>query len=235
MSSPVEMLCPECEEPLKIPPAVFGKKIKCKYCSHAFVVQDPNPAKPAKPAKPGAKATKAAKADDKPAAASPPPPPEAKKSTDWDDDDAQNVELIEEEDVARCPHCAKELDPPDAVVCLACGFNNRTREKAETKKVWAPDVMDWSLHLLPGIICLIAVIALLVVDIICIMNMRDWLSGSFIESDDIDASGRKKFYVSPGFFIFFALFLSMFIVIPCAKFAFKRLAIEYKPVDQVKK
>jgi hypothetical protein len=232
MSSPVEMLCPECEEPLKIPPAVFGKKIKCKYCSHAFVVKDPNPAKPEKPGKP---AKPGAKVDEKPAAASPPPPPEAKKNTDWDDDDAKNVELIEEEDVARCPHCAIELDPPDAVVCLSCGFNNRTREKAETKKVWAPDAMDWFLHLLPGIISLIAVIAFIVLDIICILRMREWLSGSFIESDDVDASGRKKMYVSPGFFIFLILFLSMGIIIPCAKFAFKRLAIDYKPVEQVKK
>ena len=41
MSSPIEMECPNCEKVLKVPPAVFGKKIKCKHCEHAFVVRGP--------------------------------------------------------------------------------------------------------------------------------------------------------------------------------------------------
>jgi hypothetical protein len=234
MSSTVEMLCPECDEPLKIPPAVFGKKIKCKYCAHAFVVKDPNAGSPAKPSKP-AKPAKPVRPGDKPAAAaSPPPPPEAKKD-DWDDDDAKDVSLIEEEDIPRCPHCAKELDPPDAVVCLSCGFNSRTRVKADLKRVWAPDVMDWFMHLLPGLLALATVIALIVFNTISIIKMREWLSGTFLEMDEKDASGRTKFYVAPGFFIFFLLFLSLPIFVPCVRFAFKRLAIEYKPVEQVKK
>jgi hypothetical protein len=232
MSATVEMKCPECDEPLRIPPSVFGKKIKCKFCQHAFVVKDPNPAsknKPGKPAKPG-------KPEDKPLAASPPPPPEPKKSTSWDDDeDAADVNLIEEEDVARCPHCAKELEPPEATVCIHCGFNNRTRHKAETKTVWAPDAMDWFQHLLPGLLALALMISAIVLDIISIMKMREWLTGTFLESDDTDASGRKKMYVAPGAFIFLIIFLSLAIIIPCAKYAFKRLAIEYRPTDQVKK
>ncbi len=49
MSSPVVIACPNCDKALKVPPAVFGKKIKCKHCQHAFVVQDPDaPARPAK-------------------------------------------------------------------------------------------------------------------------------------------------------------------------------------------
>jgi hypothetical protein len=230
MASPVEMQCPECEKSLKIPPAVFGKKIKCKFCQHIFVVKDPNSAAKNKPGKP----IKPAKPEEKPVVESPPPPP-VKKNL-WDDDeDAKDVSLIEEEDVARCPHCTMELDPPDAIICVHCGFNNRTRVKADTKTVWAPDVMDWFMHLLPGFLALAIMISALVFDIICILRMREWLTDTFLESDDFDASGRKKMYVAPGAFIFLICFISLGIILPCAKYAFKRLAINYRPVEQVKK
>jgi hypothetical protein len=236
MSSPIEITCPSCDEPLKIPSAVLGKKIKCKHCDHAFVVKDPGTkvlTKSAKPAKP-AKLTKPAKTEAKAAPVPPPPPPEVKKPL-WDDEDAKDVSLIAEEDVPRCPHCAKELDPPDAIVCLHCGFNSRTRARAETKKVWAPEFMDWFMHLLPGIIALAIAIGLLTFIGISIANMRDWLTDTILESDEKDASGRKKFYVPPGAFILFIMFLSLPILIPSIKFAFRRLAVEYKPTEQIKK
>lgn len=235
MASVVEMQCPECDEPLKIPPSVFGKKIKCKFCQHVFVVKDPNPAaktKPAKPNKPGKAAGKP------PAASAPPPsppPPEPKKNL-WDEGEAdEDVSLIEEEDVARCPHCAKELEPPEALVCIHCGFNNLTRQKADTKTVWAPDAMDWFMHLLPGLLALAFAIAAIVLDIICTMKMRDWMTGGMLEKDEKDASGRNQMYVAPGAFIFLIIFLSLGIIVPAMKFACKRLAIDYKPSEQVKK
>src|SRR5215210_3795346 len=122
MASVVEIVCPECDENLKVPPSVFGKKVKCKHCGHGFVVKDPD-AKGAKPAKPGAK----------PAAASPPPPAPAAKKNPFLDDEAdakKNEVVIGDDETARCPHYAKELDPPDAKVCIHCGFNNVTRAKA---------------------------------------------------------------------------------------------------------
>jgi hypothetical protein len=230
MSSAVEMKCPNCEKALRVPPAVFGKKIKCKHCGHAFVVRDPEeePAKPAKPTKPGAK----------PAAPAPPPPPApapAKKSPFDDDDDGPlKIEVVQESDAPRCPHCAKELDPPDAKVCIHCGFNNVTRAKAETKRVWAPTAEDWFQHLLPGIVSLLIVIGLIVWNIICINRMRDWLTDSFLEMEEKDAAGRTKFFIAPGAFIFFSLAVSLLAFIPAAKFAFKRLVKEYMPTEKVK-
>jgi hypothetical protein len=219
MASVVEIACPECEENLKIPPSVFGKKVKCKHCGHAFVVKDPA-------AKPGAK----------PVAAT--PPPEAKpKSPFLDDDDdegAKKVELVTEDEVPRCPHCAKELDPPDAVVCIHCGFNNRTRAKRETKRVWAPSVEDWAKHLFPGILAAVIIISLLVWNIVCFMTMREWMTGSFLEMDETDAAGRKKFFVPPGFFICLSLVMSIAVIAPCLKFAYRRLYLEFTPPEQVK-
>lgn len=230
MPATIEMQCPGCEESLKIPAAVFGKKIKCKLCGHAFLVPNPDAEAKAKP-KGAKKPIKAVVvAEDSP----PPPPPEAKKS-DWDDEDAAlKPELIHEEDVARCPHCAQELDPPDALVCIHCGFNNRTRAKAEIKRIWAPDAMDWFMHLLPGLIMLAIAIALIVFNIISIMSMRDWLTGSFLESDDKDSAGKNKFYVSPGAFIILIMGFSVPVLVPCLKFAFRRLAIDYRPAERVR-
>jgi hypothetical protein len=216
------MNCPNCEKSLKIPPAVFGKKIKCKHCGHAFVVRDPDekPAKPAKPAQP---------------ASPPPPPPPVKKPYEDDDEGPVNITVVEESDTARCPHCAKELDPPDAVVCIHCGFNNVTRAKAETKKVWAPSFEDWAQHLAPGITALSICIGLIVFNVNCILNMREWLAGSFLEMDEKDAAGRQRYYIAPGAFIFFFLIISIPAFIPAAKFAYKRLVKEYRPPEKAKK
>jgi ribosomal protein L37E len=235
MSATAAITCPSCENALNVPVQFFGKKIKCKQCGHAFVVQDPGgPA-----GKPRAKS----------AAVSPPPPPpppptptEPKKRVLWDDEDeeasggmAKPLGLVEDgSEIPRCPHCAKELEPPDAKVCIHCGFNNVTRAKANTVKVWAPTAEDWIRHLLPGILALAIAIGLIVLNIITATNMREWLEGSFLESDDKDASGRKKLYVAPGAFIFFLAAISLMIFVPAAKFAFKRLVKEYRPTERIK-
>ena len=210
------MNCPNCKRALKMPPAVFGKKIKCKHCNAAFVVKGP-PDSGAKPAAPPA-----------PAAA-------AKKPFDDDDDDGPaNIEVIKEDDAARCPHCAKELDPPDAIVCIHCGFNNVTRAKANIKKVWAASFEDWFMHLLPGIIALAICITLIVVNIISLNRMREWLDGTFLEMDELDAAGKKRFFVPPGFFIAVIMVASIIIFVPSIKFVYRRLIKGYMPPEKIK-
>jgi hypothetical protein len=230
MPSVVDVSCPNCEKTLKVPPAVFGKRVKCKHCEHAFVVQDPDAAKPSRPTKPGAKPAA------KPAASPPPPPAPPKRPFDDDEEGPDKIEVISEgDDIPRCPHCAQELDPPDAIVCIHCGFNNRTREKAETKKVWAPTFEDWAKHLAPGIIALAICITLIVVNVIAFMDMREWLEGSFLEKDEKDAAGRKTYYIHPRAFNFFLLGISLPIFVPAAKYAYRRLVLEFTPKEQVKK
>jgi len=232
----VDVSCPNCEKTLKVPPSVFGKRVKCKYCEQPFVVRDPDEAvasaKPTKPGKPG-------KVSAKPAASPPPPPaPEKPKSPFLDDDDeadARKIEVVIDDLDPRCPHCAQLLDPPDAKVCLHCGFNNMTRERAEQKTVWQPDAQDWIMHLLPGIIALVICIALLVLNIIAFIQMREWLGGSFLESDDVDAAGRKKMHIHPGAFKFLILGISIPIFVPAVKLAYKRLILDYRPPEQIKK
>lgn len=239
----VEIQCPECDNPLKVPEEILGKKIKCKQCGTAFVAKDSRakPTKPggaAKPSKPGAGAVK--KKEPEPEPKAPAPAPYKMQEDDDDDDGAKPNPLglvYEGEDVPRCPFCAKELDPPDAVVCIHCGFNNVTRVRAESKKVWAPDSSDWMNHLGPGVLMLVIFIGLIVLDVIVLINMEDWLRGTFLESDTADVTdpSKKKLYVKPGAFITLIYAATVMPIIYTGRFAFKRLAIDYMPTEKLKK
>ncbi|WP_439631436.1 hypothetical protein [Gemmata sp.] len=234
MASLVEVLCPHCEQNLKVPPAVFGKKVRCKHCELAFVAEDPaaKPAPRAKGAKPGAKAA-------------PPKPkkvikaevlePAAKSPFLDDDEGVQNVEIIKEDDIPRCPHCAKELDPPDAKVCLHCGFNNLTRERAETKKVYEATPMEVFLHLLPGILGVVLSIVLVGLNIWFITNVREWMVDSIVDMDEKDAAGRPKFYIHPAAFMFAIGIISARLVLQFMRVAYRRLILNPRPEERVKK
>jgi hypothetical protein len=226
MPDTLDVKCPNCAKVLKVPAQLAGKKVKCKGCDTAFPV-------PAPGAKPAAAAGK-------PVAA---PPPEPVKTNPFADDEdeldeqgrVKAMEVLKESDVPRCPHCTVELDPPDAKVCYRCGFNNVTRIKAETKKVIAADATDWMSHLGPGILALILVVILVVIDIICYANMREWMVGSWFEEDEKDILGNKKMLVKPGAFIALIIAFSIIGILPLGRFAFKRLVLDYKPEEKVKK
>jgi hypothetical protein len=229
MPATLDVSCPNCGKQLKVPAEFEGKRVKCKDCQEVFPVKAA--ARPAaKPAPPAAKAA-------------PPPaaPPAAPKSRFADEEDEPGfvpvpIGVIHEEDVPRCPHCAVELDPPDAVVCLHCGFNNQTRTQAETKKVYAPDAADWALHLAPPIIALVLAIGAVVFDIICWVNMSTWLEGSFLEKDDKNPiTGAKEFWIKPGAFTMFVIAVSLLVIIPGFRFGIRRLVYNFMPEEKVKK
>lgn len=226
MPATLDVSCPNCGKGFKVPSEFEGKRVKCKGCQEVFAVKAPG------------------RGAGKPPAKAPPPPPappkpEETKSPFADDDDDQGTPnplgVIKEDDIPRCPHCAKELDPPDALICIHCGFNNRTRVKAESKKVVAAGASDYMSHLAPGIVALLIVIGLVVLDIVCLSNMRGWMEGSIFEMDDKDLSGQKKMLVKPGAFVTMIIAVSLVIILPAAKFAFRRLVLENKPEEKVKK
>ncbi|MBN9120439.1 MAG: hypothetical protein J0I06_14995 [Planctomycetes bacterium] len=256
MAAVVEIKCPECENPLKVPEQYLGKKIKCKQCEHAFVAKDPKGVAPSKPggvkpskpggnvqpSKPGGASVKVKEEKEEPKPESKPEAAAPYKFQDDDDDDGgakpNPLGVVDEgADIPRCPFCAKELDPPDAVVCIHCGFNNVTRVRAESKKVWAPDSSDWMNHLGPGVLALVGCIALIVLDAICYSNMREWMTGTFLETDQPDVTDptQKKLLVKPGAFITFVFAATVLPIIGLGRFAVKRLAIEYTPTEKVKK
>ena len=243
MASVAEIPCPNCEKTLKVPDSVFGKKIKCKYCGEPFVADDPDadeaPRKAAvKPSKPGGAVAKPKKEEPKPEEK--PAAPAPYKFQD-DDEDAMGAKpnplgvIADDSAVVRCPFCAAELDPPDAKVCLSCGFNNVTRIRAETKKVWAPDSNDWFNHLGPGVGALVICIGLIVLDVVVMLNMREWITGTFLEKELPGADGQKAYYVRPSAFVTLIWAATVMPIIGTGLFAIKRLFIDNKPTEKLKK
>src|SRR5205823_7951267 len=102
MAAGIRITCPDCQHQMTVPESVRGKKVRCKECKGIVAVPAGKPAGPAKPAPAKAVA---------PAALS-------------EEDDAKVAFGVQEMSLApRCPHCAYELDPPEAKVCLHCGYH----------------------------------------------------------------------------------------------------------------
>jgi DNA-directed RNA polymerase subunit RPC12/RpoP len=208
MASTITIACPECDKEMKVPAEVLGKKIRCKGCGATF------PAKggAGQAAKPPAKKSAPAK----PKAAAKP----AKKAAD-DDEDASPYGVTEEKASLRCPNCANELESEEAVVCLYCGYNIITRERSRMKKVrdiTGGDVFMW---LLPGIICVIVVIALLTGDILYCLLLNE---------ETIEKEEWYGFIASLGIKLWLVV-MSLFIMFFCGKFAVKRLIFNNRPPE----
>jgi hypothetical protein len=229
MPATLDVSCPNCSKAMKVPTDLEGKRVKCKGCQEIFTVQAPKAA-----------GKKAAAPPPKPAAK----PEETKPKKPYEDDDDDDygpgttpkaMGVVEEADVARCPLCAVELDPPTRIVCQNCGFNNKTRVKAETKRVHAWTTGDWMSHLAPGIIAALVVIGLIVTDIVCAVNMRGWMEGGALEAEEKGLDGRTKFFVHPGAFIALIIAFSLIVILPAVRFAIRRLAYDYRPEEKLKK
>ena len=65
--------------------------------------------------------------------------------------------------------------------------------------------------------------------------MRGWMEGGMLESDEIDLTGRKKMFVAPGFFIALIIAASLIVIVPGTRFWIRRLILNAKPEEKVKK
>lgn len=149
MASTIAITCPKCEKQIKAPAELVGKKIKCKECLYVFVVQAPRAPKGGARAAKGAAQDKAAKA----AAAKPPP-------ADDDEEGSTPYEVTDHSMLPHCAYCAKEMEEGQ-VVCLHCGYNHHTRERAATKKTYETTGGQQFLWLLPGILCALGVLLMI--------------------------------------------------------------------------
>jgi hypothetical protein len=144
MAEKVSITCPDCAKIFQVPAEILGRKIRCKNCGKAFIAEQTQDVgltqtKPETKKKPEAKKKPA---DD---AIIP-------FQDDEDEDDGKPYEVTSVDLAPRCPECANELESEDAVICLHCGFNLRTRVRAPTrqvKDVTAGNIFMW---LLPGIL-----------------------------------------------------------------------------------
>ncbi len=230
MATSFSVTCPECDKGAKATDELVGRKIRCKACGHVYVVKSPGGKSSSvksgtskksgqskstagkEPAK--AVSTKVkTKADDKKTALKPPPPPED------EDGDGKPYGITHENLSNRCPECANEMESADAIICLHCGYNTRSRQREQTKKVYAHSGGEIFLWLLPGILCALGFIGLLVFDILYTINIAEWTRNAWCE------------FLAHGSIVFWLWIGSCFGFFALGRFAVIRLCIKNMPPE----
>ena len=246
MATTFVIACPDCGKQVKVTDAHVGKKVKCKECGTVYPVKAPAEAggKAPPPVSGKAKATQA-KAGKATQAKAPPPPddepaapadvraPGYGLTADDDDENAPKQYTVQQDEstLPRGPFCANERASADARICLNCGYNTRTRMRPEVRAVYAPTAGEWTLHLLPGILCVLTMIGLLVWYIIFWMKIEGWMEGSWFE----DNPGPPKEYIggfSPGFCRLYLALITAAIYVPLVRYSWKRLVKNYYPPER---
>ncbi|HEY2785940.1 MAG TPA: hypothetical protein VGJ05_13300 [Fimbriiglobus sp.] len=227
MAATFDVTCPNCATPLKVPTALAGKKVKCKQCQQVLTVPaGPAPAK-AVPVKP---------VEDQPAAYQSAAEKRFAQEAEDEADDKSDYIVIKESDAPRCPHCAKELDPPDSKICLNCGYNTLTRQRKESRKVYDPTFGDWFQHLGPAVFCFLLAAGLITGAVICWIDMPDWLDGSLLQSDEKNPTTLKKTWlVQPWCFSLWIMVMVLWVSYKLAKFSIKRFIYHFRPPERIKR
>jgi predicted Zn finger-like uncharacterized protein len=212
--------CPDCKKQMKVPDSVQGKKVRCKSCGGVI----PVPAGK----KPDTRVTT--------------PEAQAKMAKLSEEEEAKNPYVVTETSLAaRCPHCAYEIEPPDALICLHCGYNmvKRTREKQIV--AYESTFFDWLLWLGPGILALFAIGALVGV---CLYYHYQ-LPYQMLNQKDVDSlmADRMKAFerdIDSTAYLFHPG-IELWVVVVCIwfiwkflRFAFKRLILNYRPPEKLK-
>jgi hypothetical protein len=159
------------------------------------------------------------------------------------DDDAKNPYGVTETSLApRCPHCAYELDPPESRICLHCGYDMIKRQRRPSIITHQHTGMDWFMWLLPGILCLLAVFAIIGAGIYYhyylpydILKDRD---ASALLDDRLAVFQKEEteavtYMFHPGIEVWFAV-MALFLIWKCGRFAIKRLILNYQPPEKIK-
>jgi predicted Zn finger-like uncharacterized protein len=213
MPARITVVCPECKKAIHADADVAGKKVRCKQCGNVFR------ASPAPPT--GAIARS-------PAGKPPPKPAVAPVVPDEDEDDANPYQVAGEgrSDVRLCPECAFEMESPDAIVCLKCGYNTITRQRLAFRKVHDTTGFDYFMWLAPGIVCAVGALLIIVLDVLYCVLVRAGTQGGNKARDGLMtlffASGAVKMWVS------IACIAAVFFM---GKFAYKRLLVNPTPPE----
>jgi hypothetical protein len=126
-----------------------------------------------------------------------------------------------EELTSRCPQCAHEMDSPDAVVCLNCGYNLETRAVMSIKKTVETTGADYFVWWLPGILCIVAILALIGFDAFYIFGM-----------DPADDDEWWRAAITYGGVKVWIVIMTLFAMYYAGKFAVKRLVYENEPPEK---
>lgn len=225
MAEPIDITCPECAKPMKVPGEFVGQRIRCRACGERFYVrtgeekeEDDSPGMMAMIEEEQPKPEKK-----KPAAKKKPAKPAPRKDDDEEDDGKKEYGYTETELGHRCPECANEMDSEDAIICLYCGYNTVTRLRPVVKKMVAYTFWDWFFWLAPPILALLGIPTLIGIDV--------WYCLSFSYEADKE---RWYWFLSYGGIKLWMVIISMFFMFLLARFALKRLIWHPKPPEKIK-
>jgi DNA-directed RNA polymerase subunit RPC12/RpoP len=207
MAATITVVCPECSKEIQAPADIAGKKVRCKQCAHVFRA---SPAAPPGAVARAGKSAGAAKAKSTPVA---PIVPD-------DEEDANPYQVTGASDSSRCPECANEMESPDAIICLHCGYNTVTRERLSLRKVHDTTQQDYFLWLLPGFVCALGVLFLIVFDVLYCVLVKYKKGDSWVI--ELFGSGAVKMWICIG---------SLFAIFLLGKFAYKRLLLHPVPPE----
>lgn len=243
MPASVVITCPQCKNQLKAPATIQGRKVRCRKCSTTFIApeapadrSDPKGRTSSSSAprvaamRPSAAGPAGSGVDATPysfleptaePAAKPPPPPAVPAALST----ATPYGVSELKLDPRCPHCAKELPSEEAVVCLHCGYNNRTRTFVKTRVVYETTAGDRFRWRLPGFACVAVIIGLVLFDVWYVWGL-DEMWKSMDETWPASFSGGLKLY---------GVVMSLAGMFFAGKFAIRRLIFERNPPEVEKK
>jgi hypothetical protein len=209
---------------MTVPESVRGKKVRCKGCNG--VVPVPAAGGPdTRMTTPEAQAKKAARA-----------------AAEEAEDERKAYGVTEVHIAPRCPHCAYEMDPPDARICLHCGYDMVRRTRNESIKTYDRTFFDWVKWLGPGVAGLIG---MGVVIGICIYyhyylphQMLSAKDADALLADRMGAFQQKEidftaYMFHPGIETWVYV-IAIWLCWKCLRFSFKRLVLDYMPPERIK-
>lgn len=211
MSASILVSCPHCRKQIRAPEEAQGKKVRCKNCGQIFPLEAPAGKRPSPP----------------PRAAKPP----GRARFEDEDDDGNPYGVTTLDLTPRCPACAAEMESDDAIICLDCGYNTQTRQRAQTLKVIRTTFLEWALWLGPGILCAAALVPLAGVLVYLWADRLSWHVSlptlPFEPNGDPPKDRQLYLRIWGGVFTAAIMFFS-------ARFAFKRLVLHFKPPLKIK-
>jgi hypothetical protein len=209
---------------MTVPDTVRGKKVRCKSCGGVVPVPAGGVDTRMRTEQAQAKATAAA--------------------TRTEEDEARNPYGVTETNLdPRCPHCAYALDPPDSRICLHCGYDMMQRNRRPSIKTFERTAGDWLLWLLPGFAAVLGFLAIIAAGIYYhyylpydILKDKD---AKLLLDDRLGAFNKDpgpdavEYMFHPGIEVWFAV-VGLVFMWKSAKFAFKRLFLNYMPPEKIK-
>jgi hypothetical protein len=209
---------------MTVPEAVRGKKVRCKGCGGVVPVPAAAVDTRVRTEKAQAKAT-------------------ASPGTTADDDAANPYGVTETNLDPLCPHCAYVLDPPDARICLHCGYDMINRRRRPSIKTYERTAGDWFMWLLPGFASVLGFLAVVAAGIYYhyylpydILTAKD---AQVLLTDRLGAFNKDpgpdfvEYMFHPGIEVWLAV-AGLILMWKSGKFAFKRLIVNYMPPEHIK-